>query len=175
MEAVYVKEKVYEFDQLPEEYKDEDPIVYRCAIATAYSASNHTIKALKYSFEWQIPDKESMDHLMTGDRIMVSKRNQVVSFEFINTQSVDHPDTATLWITDLSKKKAYSRQIKSGEDLKLPILRSSPNNSLVYFLIGPQTCRVTVIDYALDFIENIRVEPWDPLLNGFADVSNEAF
>jgi len=175
MQAVYVEEKVYEFDQLPEECKDEDPVVYRYAIAKAYSASNNTIKALKYSFEWQIPDKDSMDHLMTGDRIMVSKRNQIANFEFINTKSTDHPDTAILWITDLSKKKAYGRQIKSGEDLKLPILRSSPNVSAVYFLIGPQTCKVTVIDYALEFMENLRVEPWDPLLNGFTDISHEAF
>lgn len=175
MEAVHVEEKIHEFNQLAKECKDEDPVVYRYAIAKAYRASNNTIKALKYSFEWQIPDKDSMDHLMTGDRIMVSKRNQIVSFDFVNTQSLDYSDTAILWITDLSKKKAYGRQIKSGEDLKLPILRSSPNVSVVYFLIGPQTCKVNVVDYALEFMENLRVEPWDPLQNGFTDISNEAF
>ena len=143
----------------------------------AHSGSEGKIKALRYSFEWQVPDIKTSDYLLTKGGIMFQCRSQIVSFDFVNEKSPDRQDQAELWMADLSSRKAYSRQIKSGEDLKLPILRISGtiNGNLSYYLFGPQTCKATIIDYKIKEVTDLRVEPWDPLLNGYQDVSVRAF
>lgn len=176
IEAVYTEEKIHNLTDLPKEWQDPDPVVWGAALYMAHSGSEGKIKALRYSFEWQVPDFKTSDYLMTMGGIMFQCRSQIVSFEFVNEKSPD-PEVAELWMADISSRKAYGRQIKSGEDLKLPILRMSGtiNGNLSYYLFGPQTCKVTVVDYQMKELSDLKTEPWDPLAHGYQDVSVKAF